>query len=63
MLEICAIAGIVAGTARPTHWATWKTPLERNSSSNQPLSCGTGFSGPALRLLRLVLVLPVCGNQ
>ena len=38
LLETWAIVGIVAGTARPTHWATWKTPLERNSSSIARLS-------------------------
>ncbi|MGV9901644.1 hypothetical protein ACWDU8_03900 [Streptomyces sp. NPDC003388] len=28
------MAGTAAGAPRPTHWASWKTPLERNSSSN-----------------------------
>ena len=53
----------MAGTARPTELATWKTPLESSSSSIQPLTVPGGAAGPWLRLLRLVLQLPVCGNQ
>lgn len=62
-LESLAIEGMVAGTARPSEQATWKIPLERSSSSTQPLTFPGGAAGPALRLLRLVLQLPVCGNQ
>ncbi|CAM5706398.1 hypothetical protein SANTM175S_05276 [Streptomyces antimycoticus] len=54
---------MVAGTARPTEQATWKMPLDSSSSSTQPLTRPTGAAGPVLRLLRLVLQLPVCGNQ
>ncbi|CAM5421243.1 hypothetical protein SBADM41S_05604 [Streptomyces badius] len=62
-LESLAIEGIVAGTARPSEQATWNTPLDSSSSSIQLLIRPGGAAGPALRLLRLVLQFPVCGNQ
>ncbi|MGY3679173.1 hypothetical protein ACVWXU_002796 [Streptomyces sp. TE33382] len=62
-LESLAMDGMVAGTARPSAQATWKIPLDSSSSSIQPLTLPGGAAGPALRLLRLVLQLPVCGNQ
>lgn len=62
-LEIFAIDGIVEGTARPSELTAWKRPFDSSSSSRKLLNLLTGASGPALRLLRLVLQLPVCGNQ
>ncbi len=62
-LEILATGGMVAGTARPSAQTALKRALERNSSSIQALSGEGGAAGPGLRLLRLVLQLPVCGNQ
>lgn len=62
-LEILAMPGMAAGTARPTAQTSWKTPLDSSSSSTQPLTFPGGAAGPWLRLLRLVLQLPVCGNQ
>ena len=52
-LEIRAIAGMVAGTARPTEQATWKTPLERNSSSIQPLTGPSGVGGARAAVVAL----------
>ena len=63
-LEILAIVGMVAGTARPSELTTWNSAVGEELVLDPAADRRTGgAAGPALRLLRLVLQLPVCGNQ
>src|SRR5699024_3634404 len=57
------IIGTVPGKRRHTRLTRSKTVLDRKSSSNQALKGVNGRAGPSVMLLRLVLVLLVCGNQ